>query len=89
MTTTHHGPQMAQDAFFLTTPRSAAAFAQARHGSLRQAVESQIERLIAFLDFVDGDPDLESEADAEDGHDFEQTDGAPVMIAACGRMVRL
>ena len=33
---------------------------------LRQIIENEIERLIAFLDTVDGDCDL------EDGHDQEQ-----------------
>ncbi len=80
---------MARDAFLLPTLADVGKYAQANQGSLREAVEAQIEQLIAFLDLIDGNPDLEPEVDAEDGHDFEQTDGAPVMITACGRMVRL
>ncbi|MDB5617446.1 hypothetical protein [Tardiphaga sp.] len=54
--------------------------------TIRQAIEDQIERLIAFLDFID-DPDLEAAGDDEDGHDFEETDGRPVLISACGHLV--
>ncbi|MGM4886300.1 hypothetical protein [Tardiphaga sp. 11_C7_N12_6] len=59
MNTTHHGPPLAQDAFFHPIPTTAAEFALARRGTLRQAVEAQIERLIAFLDCIDIDPDME------------------------------
>ncbi|MDR6659732.1 hypothetical protein J2W51_002302 [Tardiphaga robiniae] len=53
MDTTHHRPEMAQDAFSLD------AFFNASQGSLRQAVEAQIDRLIAFLDYIDHDQDFE------------------------------
>lgn len=53
------GPPLAQDAFFLPIPRNADEYYQASQGSLRQAVEAQIERLIAFLDWIDIDADLE------------------------------
>lgn len=45
----------------------------ARHGGanpLRKQVEAQIERLIALLDDIDGDPDFEVEED-NDTSDFE------------------
>ena len=74
MNTTHRGPQMAQDAFFL--PRTAEC-----SDSLRKAVEAQIETLLAFLDRIDPDPDLEQttshddceleRCDDEDSHDLE------------------
>jgi hypothetical protein len=44
---------------------------KARH-SLRQRLEAAIERAIATLDALDGDPDLELEPDLEDGHDAEE-----------------
>jgi hypothetical protein len=53
MNTTHHGPEMAQDAFSLD------AYLKAPPGSLRTAVEAQIDRLIAFLDYIDHDQDFE------------------------------
>jgi hypothetical protein len=56
---------MAQDAFFISGLRSALDYAVARPGSLRHAVEAQIEQLIAFLDWIDADPDLESTGDRE------------------------
>jgi hypothetical protein len=59
MTTTHHGPQMAQDAFFVSKLATGADYAGSSPGSLRHAVEAQIERLIAFLDWIDLDPDME------------------------------
>ena len=56
----------------------------------RAAVAAQIETLIDWLDATDYDADLDvGDADVEDGHDYEQTDGRPVLIAACGRTVRL
>jgi hypothetical protein len=97
MTTTHHGPYLAQDAFFLPIPTDAAEYHRASQGSLRRAVEAQIETLLAFLDFIDVDQDLEQttshddregdHSDDEPGHDFEQVDGKPVLTAACGRAV--
>jgi hypothetical protein len=36
-----------------------------RPAPLRAVIEAEIERLIAFLDHVDGDPDLEDTHDAE------------------------
>ena len=35
---------------------------------LRALIEDQIERLIAFLDRIDGDPDLEDTHDAEQSY---------------------
>ena len=37
----------------------------------RRRIEAAVERLIAVLDVLDGDPDLEAGADDEDGHDRE------------------
>ncbi len=54
----YSGPELVQDAAF-----SLDAFH--RRGSLRRAVEAQIDQLIAFLDYIDGDPDLEPVADDE------------------------
>ena len=56
---------------------------------LRDEAADEIDRLLAFLDATEGDIDLEDGADDEPGHDIEQTDGAPVTITACGRVVRL
>lgn len=38
---------------------------------LRAIIESQIERLIAFLDRVDGDPDIEANGDEGDYSDCD------------------
>lgn len=78
MITTHHGPQLAQDAFFLPIPTNAAQYARASSGSLRRAVEIQIETLIAFLDFLDGDPDREATTAPDDRED-DGTDDEPAL----------
>ncbi|MEQ1952474.1 hypothetical protein [Mesorhizobium sp. CN2-181] len=49
--------------------------------SMRLRIATTIENLIALLDEIDGDPDLELEPDAEDGADAEwehDTKGCPV-----------
>jgi hypothetical protein len=48
-------------------------------GGLRPAVEEAAEALVSFLDYIDGDPDLEPEEDDEHNgrepdEDFEDTD---------------
>lgn len=58
MQSTYDGPKLVQDAAY-----SLDAFY--RTGSLRRAVEAQIEHLIDFLDYIDTDPDLEEPGDAE------------------------
>ena len=35
----------------------------------RKAIEEEVERLLAVLDDLDGDPDLEPEQDVDGGHD--------------------
>src|SRR4051812_41959356 len=47
----------------------------------RRALASAVESLIAFLDALDPDPDLEESADAEPGGDREPTMGAPEGLA--------
>jgi hypothetical protein len=49
-TTTHNGPPMSQDAFYISGLSTALDYAVARPGSLRHTVEAQIEQLLAFLD---------------------------------------
>ena len=39
--------------------------------SLRAKIENAVERLLAVLDHLDGDPDLEDDAPLEDGGDRE------------------
>lgn len=40
--------------------------------ALRERTERAIEALIAMLDELDGDPDLEEDDPAEDNHDLEE-----------------
>ena len=42
----------------------------------RLRIEDMIERLLAMLDEIDGDPDLEDGADDEDGGDLEPSLGS-------------
>ncbi len=58
-------PELVQDAFNLPVPTSAPEYYDASQGSLRRAIEAQIETLLAFLDFIDVDPDLEPIGDDE------------------------
>ena len=49
----------------------------ALHKPARARIEAKIESLISFLDELDGDPDLEADADREDeGHDEPSLGGA-------------
>ncbi len=46
----------------------------------RSRVEDVIEKLLSFLDEIDGDPDFELEFDEEDGSDAEPSLGASSAI---------
>ena len=72
MKTIHHGPPVFQNAFYLPIPTSDVEYHRASQGSLRKAVEAQIETLLAFLDFIDVDPDIEQTTN----HDDREGDGA-------------
>lgn len=54
--------------------RSPSLAALRRRESIRADLESAIERAIAALDALDGDPDLEDAGDDEDSHDAEDAD---------------
>ncbi|KTS30852.1 hypothetical protein NS228_06255 [Methylobacterium indicum] len=70
--------QAGLDFFFAETSPAeiAAQVAADRHRihALRDAIAARIEAEFALLDALTPDVDLEVDADAEDGHDFEDVD---------------
>lgn len=65
----------------LPAPADVAAALAARRRAIRAEIAAEVERLVGWLDAIDGDPDLEAEEDAD--HDGREP-FAPTLMGGSG-----